>query len=198
MASWITASSVPSAFAPSVRRSIVAGRRPSAYICWRVSTRRTERCSGARRQHRQHHFILRAQARAEGAAGKRRHDADIVGLHVEDAADVALHVLHALRLVVDGDPAVAVPHDGRGEQLHRIVVLDRDEILGLMAHVGCRVGFIARRRAASRAFRPRRHRRARACRSVANASLSYSTRTSVAANARSPIPRPAPARSADR
>ena len=106
----------------------------------RVSTSAHRALQRQRAQHRQHHLVLRAQARAEAAAHEGRHDAHIVRLHVEHAAEIALHVLHALRLVVDGELAVAVPHRGRGEQLHRIVVLGRDEIFGLVAHVGRRKG----------------------------------------------------------
>ncbi len=100
-----------------------------------------------RREHGQHHLILRTQARAERAADERRHDAHIVRVHAEYAADIALHVLHALRLVVDRQLAVAVPPHRRGKQLHRIVMLDRDEIFGLVAHSGRRIGF---RRVAAR------------------------------------------------
>ena len=62
------------------------------------------------------------------------------GFMLEHAAEIALHVLHALGLVVDRELAVAVPHHRRGKQLHRIVMLDRDEIFGLVAHLGRRKG----------------------------------------------------------
>ena len=55
---------------------------------------------------------------------------------------VALHVLHALRFVVDVSLPPAVPDDRRGEQLHRIVVLDRDVIVGLVSHVGSGEGLV--------------------------------------------------------
>jgi len=83
---------------------------------------------------------LRTQPRAERAADKRRHHAHIVRLYLEHAAQIALHVLHALGLVIDRELAVAVPHHRRGIQLHRIVVLDRDVIFGLVAHGGGRIG----------------------------------------------------------
>jgi guanylate kinase len=54
-----------------------------------------------RGEHRQHHLELRAQTRAEPTAHERRHDTYILGLHAEHAAEIALNVLHALRLVVD-------------------------------------------------------------------------------------------------
>src|SRR5262249_22040021 len=78
---------------------------------------------------------LRAQARAESTAHERRHDAHIVGLHVEHAAKIALHVLHALGLVVDRELAAAIPPHRRGIRLHRVVVLDPDVILALMAYL---------------------------------------------------------------
>ncbi len=91
----------------------------------------------ARRQRRQHHLELRAQARAEAAAHEGRHDAHLLRLHAEHAAQVLLHVLHALRLVVHRELAAALVDHRRGIQLHRVVMLDRHEVLGLMAHRGC-------------------------------------------------------------
>ena len=64
----------------------------------------------------------------------------VVRAEAEHAAQIALHVLHALRLVIDRELAVAVPDDGRGKQLHRIVMLDGDEILGLVTHGGGGIG----------------------------------------------------------
>ena len=60
---------------------------------------------GACRQDREDHVVLRAQAAAEAAADKRRDNPDILGLHLEHAAQIALHVLHALRLVIDRELA---------------------------------------------------------------------------------------------
>ena len=91
--------------------------------------------------HRQHHLVLWAQAGTERTADERRHDAHIVGAEAEHAAHIALHVLHALRLVEDRELAVAVPNHRRGKQLHRIVMLGRDEILGLVTHGGSGIGF---------------------------------------------------------
>ena len=65
--------------------------------------------SAQRAQHRQHHLILRPQPGAEPAADERRHHAQIVRLPVEHAAQIALHILHALGLVVDRELAAAVP-----------------------------------------------------------------------------------------
>ena len=91
----------------------------------------------ARREHREDHLVLRAQARAEPASHIRPDDANVLRLHLEHACDVALHVLHALRLVVDGEFAVPpVDHRG-GIELHRIVMLHWDVILGFVAHLGC-------------------------------------------------------------
>ena len=88
----------------------------------------------ARRQHRQHHLKLRAQARAERAAHERRHDAHILGLHAEHAAQIALDILHALRLVIDRQLAVAIVYRRRGVKLHRVVMLDRNVIFAGVAH----------------------------------------------------------------
>ena len=91
----------------------------------------------ARAQHRQHDLVLRAQAGPKAAAHIGRHDANLVRLHIEHAAEILLDVLHALRLVVHRELAV-VPHRRRGEQFHRIVVLGRNEIFGHVAHSGGR------------------------------------------------------------
>jgi hypothetical protein len=91
-----------------------------------------------RTQHRQRHVVLRTQARAECAADKERDDAYVVGPHIEDAAQISLHVLHALGLVVNRELAAAVPGHGGREQLHRIVMLHRDVVFGLMAPLGRR------------------------------------------------------------
>ena len=90
----------------------------------------------ARRQHRQHHLKLRAQARAEAAAHEGRHDAHILRLHAEHAAEILLHVLHALGLVVDRELAARLEDHRRGIELHRVVMLDRHVVFGLVAHRG--------------------------------------------------------------
>ena len=201
MASCVIASSVPSAFAPSSMRWIIAG--PVA-----------ERVHLLPRQHEAHRALAARAPPAPPAppdiadAGRsrtrRRHNGDMTrtssGFMLEHAAQIALHVLHALGLVVDRELAVAVPDHGRGEQLHRIVMLDRNVIFGLMAHGGrgqrlrgiaarlwrgCSSGEGAASRCAIeiRDVRlPLRIRRAPARRRIA----------------RSPNPRPAPARSAAR
>ena len=53
----------------------------------------------ARRERGQHDLILRAQARAEPTTHVGRQDAHLVRLQLEHAADIALNVLHTLRLV---------------------------------------------------------------------------------------------------
>ena len=89
-----------------------------------------------RRQRGQHHLVLRPEPRAEATAHEGRHDADTVRLDVEHAAEVALDVLHPLGLVEDRELAVAFEYRRRGVQLHRVVVLDRDEVFALVAHFG--------------------------------------------------------------
>lgn len=89
-----------------------------------------------RRHHRQEELVLRPQARTEAAADIRRDDADIVARQTEDRAHIGLAVLDALRLVVDGDLAVAMPDHGRGMRFHRVVMLGRDRVLGADAD-GC-------------------------------------------------------------
>ena len=103
-------------------------------------------------EHRQHGLILRPQSRPERAADERRDHAQIVRLQVEDGAEIALHVLHALGLVVDRELAVAVPHHRRRVQFHRIVMLGRDEVFRLVAHRGRRIGSVG---IAARLFRLR-------------------------------------------
>lgn len=85
-------------------------------------------------EHSEHDLILRPQAGAEAAAHIGRQHAHIVRLHVEDAAQILLHVLHALGLVVDRELAAAFPDRRRGEQFHRIVMLDRNEIFRRVPH----------------------------------------------------------------
>ena len=91
---------------------------------------------GARREHGEHRLERRAQGHAEGAAHEGRHDAQLLGLQGEDAAEIALHVLHALGLVVDREPAVLLDDRRGGEELHRVVVLDRGRVFALVAHGG--------------------------------------------------------------
>ena len=136
IASCVTASSVPPAFAPSANRWIVAGRLPSAVHLLSRQHQPHRALQRPRGEHCQHHLILRPQSRAESAADKRRDHPYVVRFHVEYAAEIALHVLHALRLVVDRELAVAVPHHRRRVQFHRIVMFDRDEVFRLMAHGG--------------------------------------------------------------
>ena len=93
-----------------------------------------------RAQRGQHDLILRTEPCAERAADVRRYHAQLVRLLVEHAAQIALHVLHALGLVIDRQLAAAVPHHGGGKQLHRVVMLGRDEILGLVADIGRGIG----------------------------------------------------------
>jgi len=91
----------------------------------------------ARRQYCQDHLELRPQSRTEGAADKGRHDPHVVRVHLEHAAYVALHVLHALDFVVDSQLDVALEDHRRRIQLHRVVMLNRHIIL---ATVACRGG----------------------------------------------------------
>ena len=91
---------------------------------------------GTRCQDREHHVVLRTQAAAEGAADKGRDNPNIIRVHLEHAAQVALYVLHSLRLVMDGELAPVVPDHGGGVHFHRIVVLGRDTVFGLVTHVG--------------------------------------------------------------
>ena len=99
----------------------------------------------ARRERREHRLELRAQGHAEGAAHEGRHDAQLVRLQAEHAAEIALHVLHALGLVVDREPAVLLDDRRGGKELHRVVVLDRRRVFALVAH-----GSGGERRAGSR------------------------------------------------
>ena len=135
-ASCVIASSVPPAFAPM--RNALDHRRPVAQRIHLLARQHDAHraLQRARRQHRQHHLILRAQARAESAAHEGRHDAHILRLHAEHAAEIPLHVLHALGLVVDRELAAALEDHRRGIQLHRVVMLDRNEVFGLVAHRG--------------------------------------------------------------
>ena len=89
-----------------------------------------------RRQHGQHHLELRTQPGAEPPAHERGHYPHVLRLHAEHAAHIFVHVLHALGLVVYRELAVFLDGDCRGVELHRVVVLDRDIILGVVPHRG--------------------------------------------------------------
>ncbi len=100
-----------------------------------------------RRHDREIDLVLRAQARAEGAADEWRHDTDVVLRQSEDTGQIRLVVLDALDLVVDGDLASALPDHGRRMCLHGIVMLNRDPVLlpDLDGRgIECRIGVAAR------------------------------------------------------
>ena len=85
-------------------------------------------------EHGEEHVILRPESGAEGAAHEgREHAQGVLGI-LEDTAEIALDVLHTLRLVVHGETAVFVGDHGGCEKLHRIVVLNRHPELGLHLH----------------------------------------------------------------
>ena len=50
------------------------------------------------------------------------------------ATNITVHVLYALRFVKHRERAVVVSDNSRRKQLHRVVMLDRDEILRFMSH----------------------------------------------------------------
>src|SRR3954447_4682588 len=81
---------------------------------------------------------------AQAAVQTNRATSHLVRLQLEHAADIALNVLHALRLVEDRELAVSLDDHRRGIELHRVVMLDRDGILALVAHLGCREGLLGR------------------------------------------------------
>ena len=71
-----------------------------------------------------------------------------------------MHVLYALRLIVDGQPTVALEDRGRAIELHRVMVLDRDMKIGLATIAGAGEGLIGiAARFGWRERRPRRIRR---------------------------------------
>ncbi len=80
-------------------------------------------------EHRQIDLVLRPQAGAEGAADKRIEHAHVLGAEAEHAREIALDVLRALILVVDRDPAVALPDHGGAVHLHGIVMFGGEVIL---------------------------------------------------------------------
>ena len=86
------------------------------------------------RHHREEKLVLGSQSRAEAAANEGRHDPHIVLRQPEDAGDIGLAVLHALRLVVDGELAVLAPDHRRRMRLHRVVELRRDRVFASDPH----------------------------------------------------------------
>ena len=76
----------------------------------------------------QEQLILRPQPAAEGAADEGRQDAHLVLGEAEDIAYIAVAVLRALRLVIDGQASVFVPNRRAAEALHGIMVLHRRAI----------------------------------------------------------------------
>ena len=91
-----------------------------------LQSERAKRC--------QHYLVLWPQAGAEGAAHIGREHADVIGLLAEHAAQKFVDVLDALRLVIDHEFAVAVPDDRACIELHRIVMLGRNEVVRLVLH----------------------------------------------------------------
>ena len=86
-----------------------------------------------RRHDRQEQVIVRPQRRAEAAAEIRHDHPYLGGGNAEDAVDIGLAVLRPLRLVVHDDALVAIPDDGGGVHLHRVVVLVGDAVFGFDA-----------------------------------------------------------------
>ena len=110
MASCVIASSVPSALGTELD-PLDHGRPVAEPIHLLPGQHDTHRAlQRERRQRGQHHLVLRAQPRAEATAHEGRHDAHIVRLHLEHAAEVALDVLHPLGLVEDRELAVALEY----------------------------------------------------------------------------------------
>lgn len=105
-----------------------------------------ERCKRS-----QHHLMLRPQSGPEGASDIGRDHADIIRLLAKHTAQKVVDVLDPLRLVIDCEPAVAVPDDGACIELHRIVMLRREDVIRLVPHCGHRQ---RRRGVAARLMRP--------------------------------------------
>ncbi len=86
---------------PRTERKALNGGRPVAEPIHLLARQdETHRAFQRQRpQHGQHYLILRAEPCAERTADERRYHAQ--RLLVEHAAQIALHVLHALRFVID-------------------------------------------------------------------------------------------------
>ncbi len=91
---------------------------------------------GLGRQRRQEHRVRGPQAGAEGAADVGVHHLEVATPHAEGEPQVEVDVLRALVLVVDRQLAVALPHRGGGEKLHRVVELGRGGVLRLHLEFG--------------------------------------------------------------
>ena len=87
--------------------------------------RAIQRDGGHRRQEQ---LILRPEPGAEGAADEGGHDAHLVLGEAEDIAHIAVAVLRALRLVIDGQAFVFVPTRRAAQAFHGIMVLHRRAI----------------------------------------------------------------------
>jgi hypothetical protein len=87
-------------------------------------------------------LVLRAQARPERPADKRREDAYFVYRQAENFGDVRLVVLHPLRFVVDGHRTIVLPDDGRRKRFHRVVVFNRQDVFSFKTHGGVGQGLL--------------------------------------------------------
>src|SRR5690242_13700279 len=87
-----------------------------------------------RRHSREKKLVFGPQAGTERAAHVRREDANLIVGKPENAANVLLTVLHALRLLVDGERTVGFINDRGAEQLNGVVMLHWDEVLFAEAH----------------------------------------------------------------
>src|SRR5689334_6053316 len=89
-----------------------------------------------RRHSREKKLVFGPQTGTERSAHVRRENANLVMRKPENAANVLLTILHALRLLVDGERAVRLVNHRRAEQLHGVVMLHRDEVLFAEVHGG--------------------------------------------------------------
>lgn len=141
----------------------------------------------ARRHHRERQMILRAQARAERAAHKRRNHPHAVLRQAEYLHQVLLSIAHTLGFLVDGVAPVGGWHDGAAVHLHRLMKFRGRAVKRIRACMGSRCARYAWPRGAGGGSKPpfsveglTACFRTRAS-SVWCASLRYRTRTSDAA-----------------
>ena len=123
-----SATIVPSLFAPTVSRCIVALRLPAAvFSSRRVSAQRTGPARALRELRGDERVLVRAVLRAEAAAHVLADDAHLVARHPELLGDRVADAPDVLRRDVDVE-RVAHPLADRLMRLHRVVQDDRRSI----------------------------------------------------------------------
>src|SRR5262245_23757525 len=122
------------AIAPCTQRHALPGHGPKAQTEHLLASQGNpyRPLEHARSHYGQGRRVLRSQPETECATHVGGKYAQLVFFNAEDVAEIVVHVLRALRLVVDGESTVILTHYGGREHLHRVVVLGGRVVLTRM------------------------------------------------------------------